>query len=506
MDFVSVDSIDLSKVVITDAITGEVIKNVFAAPKPYQEPTLETLLTNVFDEVRRVKEKFGEEAVVNYDECLSSVIRRMHCWPQLQVKKFFDKSGLTLLHNTYKRSNVSHFDRLYNECRSVVLDLNAPVGKNVILSLSNNIPERLTVDAYRVLQLPTDRCEMSFEGTTVAVYYHESTTNAEKSGWKFGTTSCPTIDSSRYFHPTKTHGNMLDEVLSEMFPGVEEPRTEFTNSLNKSYTYTFILVHHENGHLSDHSDIFGQKEYKALVHIGTRNRDSMEALDIGLEENRLAVNGMNYARVFSSPKDAIEWLNSSDTVHTNGFIVKRANGTLVKISSADMMIREEENLGHPNPWHNMMWVYCKNNPLYKVDTYMRKYLPKGSVKPVYYNGVRMSPTFIIHTGVCVMRDYLLQAYHNTTTYNVYTKRYTINKELDAQMSTIVRFHLAQLRFIQISTHTHKPLDAKAIYHYLCIHNSMKNKRLLINYFAKSGHMIGVPDQPLECLKVLDSNL
>ena len=474
----------------------------------YPDPTLDGLLTEVFAEMKRVTEKFGTDA--NPDDCLVNVIRRKHFWPQLQVKKFFDKSGLTLLHNTYKQSNTVHFNALYQECRSVVLDLTAPLGKNVIVSFSHSIPNRVKLDDYKKEVRPDDRCEMSFEGTTVTVYYHNN-------GWKFGTTSCPTVDSSRYFHPTKTHGQMLDEVCSMMVPPLEEAddetieRTEFnvrsslTSLLDPAYAYSFILVHHENGHLSDHSDIMGA-DYKCLVHIGTRSRSTMEMLDLAKDENKLESDSIRYAMVYAIPDEAIGWLENASSAHANGFVVKRADGTFLKVSTNELVTREEENLGHPNPWYNMVWVYCKNNPNYKVDTYVRKYLAKGTLQPVYYNGSRMTPTFIIHTTMCVIRDVLYQMYLNTTMFDPETKRYTVHKEYDAALAPVIRFHLAQLRFIQITSHSHKLIDGRTIYNYVCSQNTMKNQRILINYFAKFGHLFMLPHQAIECIKILDSSL
>jgi hypothetical protein len=43
-------------------------------------------------------------------------------------------------------------------------------------------------------------------------------------------------------------------------------------------------------------------------------------------------------------------------------------------------------------------------------------------------------------------------YLDTTFYNKYTERYTINRECNAELAPIIRFHLAQLRDIQMTTH------------------------------------------------------
>ena len=186
-----------------------------------------TNLTELLQEVKQIHSQCNTEDMANI---LIAVLRKHKIWPALQVKKFFKNKNLVLLHNTYKRTDVSHFQTLYDECRSVVLDMGAQ-DNHIVVSYTDMIPEHTSLSAYKhtlsksVLMPdgtqvdPTginDDCYEAFEGTVVTVYFYQDK-------WHFGTSTCPLVDSSRYFHPNKSHGQMVDEALAAIL-GVAAPK------------------------------------------------------------------------------------------------------------------------------------------------------------------------------------------------------------------------------------------------------------------------------------------
>lgn len=428
---------------------------------------------------------------------LLSILRKNHFWPALQMKRFFDKSGLVLLHNTYKRVDVDHFKDLYNECRSVVLDLDAAEGNNVIVNLTHSIPDRMTVEQYRQIKEDSDLCETAYEGTVVSVYHHNGK-------WYFGTTSCPNIDSSRFFHPTKTHGQMFDDVLQKMFPAVESDalRNEFTTHLDVNKAYAFVLVHHQNKHVVDYSAHFESAEYAELFHISSRDRINNE--EVTLEDDALKSLGIKYSEKFDSPNDAISALNCGNLA-MYGIIVKTHDNRLYKVSSDDVIRKEEFDLGNPNVWVNMLSVYVQTKPHFHVNDYIREYAPDLKF-PVDHNGRDLAPTYIIHTAVCTMRDIIFHHYMLTTVYNPQVKRFRMNKEVDASLPPIMRFHLAQLRHLQVNDHSHGFLTPRAIYNYICHHQTLKNIRNLINFFATESDNFNMSANQAQCFKVLSDQL
>lgn len=470
--------------------------------------------TNIHNFLTEVRD-YAEANEISNEESFATLLKTKHYWPALQWKKFHDRSGLILLHNTYKRTDVGAFEDLYNECRSVVLDLHAPPGENIVVTLANPIPTRFVETQYEDLMLYNDICNVSYEGTVITVYEYGGR-------WYFGTSSCPSVDTSRYFHPTKRHGTMFDEVLQEMFPDVvlqteeKEPvssetltnaqkahretlRSRFTSLLNPSKAYFFILVHHENQHIMDYTEDFGAK-YKKLIHIMTR--DKMSKQEDSLHEPAFAPYSSNilYSQQFESPIIAMEWLKAHPQSY--GIMVKRNDGKLLKISNSQINYREEEDLGNPNPWMNMLWVYVQNKPHYHVNDYIKKYCPNIAY-PVDQYGRTLAPVYMIHTVICTMRDCLYQCYRYTTRYYPQYNRWKMNKVLDEELPKIIRFHLSQLRNIQVTTHANEYITPHSIYHYICHHQTMQNLIKLIGFFADTReNTFNMSTKTIECFQIL----
>jgi hypothetical protein len=457
-------------------------------------------LKELLDAVWRKCESDGSLTPSNV---LLSLLREHHFWPALQVKKFFTEPGLVLLHNTYKRVDVSHFKELYDECRSVVLDMDAPAGQNVIVSFADHIPDRLVDSQYEAVATADDSCTECFEGTVVTVYHY-------KNKWHFGTSSCPTINSSRFRHPTATHGDMLDEALAEIFPMEEEMMSEegvsvtktlretFASHLDTGKAYAFVLVHHLNCHTTDYTHVFGA-EYAKLIHIATRDRATLAVEDI--RGRPLEHLGIKYPRTFDTPTEALTSLR--DGTMQYGFLAVTRDGTRFKVSRGEIVHREECDLGSGNPWVNMLWVFMQNRPDYHVQNYQEEFA-KDLVLPLDARGRSLSPTYLIYTCVCNMRDLLYQLYCNTTAYFPAYRRFKMNRDIDQTFPAIVRFHLAQLRHVQVQHHHHAFLSKKAVYHYLCFHQTLKNVRALVQFFAENEGYF--PGRAQECFRVLHAML
>ena len=484
-------------------------------------------LTELLQEVKQIHSQCPTEDMANI---LIAVLRKHKIWPALQVKKFFKNKNLVLLHNTYKRTDVSHFQALYDECRSVVLDMGATTN-HIVVSYTDMIPEHTSLSAYKhtlskSILMPdgtqvnptgiTDECYEAFEGTVITVYFYQDK-------WHFGTSTCPLVDSSRYFHPNKSHGQMLDDALAAIL-GVSAPspssfnfgvtssediRKAFTHYLNPACAYAFILVHHENKHVADYTQRFGEN-YTKLVHIVTRDRASNQTINTQLDAEIFA-HKIVYPYKFASSIEAVKFIEMS--VHKGnkdlyGFIANKSDGKRLKVSSDEISTREEFDLGNPNMWINMLHVYIQNKPHYKITNYQATYCPDLMV-PLNNRGQPLAPTYIIHTVICSIRDIVYQSYKNTTSFNANTKRFYIKKAEDAALAPIMRFHMAQLRNIQITTHDHAALSPHAIYHYICHHQTMKNLRLLIKYFASTWiieNPEGFPPRTTECFFHLDALL
>ena len=201
-----------------------------------------------------------------YANCLIMVLKKYHLWPNIKVKKFKNRSDIVLLHNNYKMGEVYEYRELYEQCRSIVLDFTLSFNNNVVVTYANSIPVRSDINTYMAnIYSDQDKCYEAYDGTMITVYNH----NGE---WHFGTSSCPDANSSKFSHPTKTHGNMFDEILYKYYgkqlteqelslaPNEVSKilRSKFVTPLNPEMAYEFIVVHYENIHIIDYTNVLGE--------------------------------------------------------------------------------------------------------------------------------------------------------------------------------------------------------------------------------------------------------
>jgi hypothetical protein len=433
--------------------------------------SIPSVLYNLLKETYNEHESTGE----NYSNSLLAVLRKNHYWPALQIKKFYGSTSMVLLHNTYKRTDTSDFQELYDICRSVIIDFSLPIGENIIVTYANSICNRISDIEYEQQAIDNDICEIAYDSTMVSVYYHNDK-------WYFGTTSCPSIDSSKFAHPTKKHGTMLNEILHEMFPNslsTESIREVFTNKLNKEYVYEFALVHFENTKFVDYSKELGD-HYKKLFHISTKKKGG---IPIDYKLNDIPV---LYPKKFNNYKDAIKELREKEQ-DIFGLIITRDNKKIFKVSLNMMIFKEDTDPGNPNPWRNMIWVYQQNRNDYHINDYIKQYT-SGIECPVDNFNKPMDPTYIIHTVFSTMKDILHNLYTVTTSYYPKYNRFKMDKILDKKLPPILQYHLAQLRHQQVTTYkdTKIILSNNAVFHYLCHCNNIKNIVALIDFFSQNS--------------------
>lgn len=475
---------------------------------------MDTIIENkpstIYDIIKETFEEHDKNMVnQSYANCLVKVLKKYHMWPSMRVKSFKNNEHLVLLHNTYYKFDLGHqYKEIYDQCRSVVLDFSLSINSNIVVSYASSIPERILLDTYKTICDPTDKFQEAYDGTMITCYFHDDI-------WHFGTSSCPNIDDSRFPHPTKSHGYMFNEILmsyyrnqftdDEIGSNNEEYlsnklRKLFTDNLNQSLAYEFVLVHHDNKHIIDYTDLYGEG-YKYLIHVNTKDRNTLAEVE---NSNQSLINiGVKYPVCFQNINEAE---NHIFTAKSYGFIVKSCkNGMkLYKISPNSVNYKESTDPCNPNVWHNILMVYMKNNKEYKICDYIKEYAPNIQL-PVDEKNRPIDPTYLIHTMISTLKDVLYNLYIATTTYNSKTNRFKMNKELDSQFPPIIRYHLAQLRYRQQNTCQNKFLQPTDIYYYICHCNTVKNIKLLINLLATSG-CYNIDARPALCLSILNSVL
>lgn len=445
-------------------------------------------IQNVNDLINAVylenEEKYGD-AVLN-------VLKKNHLFPSLKVKKFKDNSNLVLIHNTYKRNDTKEYQELYDQCRSIILDFSKSVNNNIVVTYANSIPVRSDIQTYINTHYDAnDKCYMALDGTMITVYNYNGV-------WHFGTTSCANINSSKFSHPTKTHGAMLDEVLYEIYnnmvdindPNISQTlRNLFTINLDPLISYEFVLIHYENKHIVSYENELGLN-YKFLFHINSKNRITLQ--ELAINEQPLLNLGIKYSIYFNTPEEAINYLNTDTNCY--GIIIKKPN-LIYKITKDEILKREEVDSCNPNIWYNFLYVYMLNKKNYKIINYINDYAPQ-------FTSI-VNPDEFITSAMNILNNLLYNLYIGTTKYYPKYGRFKADMDVDRKLNSLIRFHLAQLRHQQITLYKESILKKEDINNYLCHSNNIKNIKNLINYFGNNGVLLfNLPPEDANILNTL----
>jgi len=428
----------------------------------------------------------------DYPSVLLSILKEKHLWPSIKIKKFKNDKNLCLLHNSYKRDDITEYRELYDECRSIILDFSKSIGNNVVINYAHSIPQRLSIENYINHNYNSnDESYIAMDGTLITTYYHNGI-------WFFGSSCCPDINSSKFSHPSKTHGYMLDEVLYEIYKNkvdINDPnisttlRNLFTSNLSPLYSYVFVLIHHENRHIIDYKKEFGE-DFKFLYHLNTKNRLSLVDEDISIKP--LEYLGIKYPYKFAKIEDAINFVSTNE----NAIIVKR-NNQLFKIANSHSLHLEEVHSNNYNIFYNLFYVYMLQKPNYSVIDYINEFYPSQTFAT--------NPLEDIHMIFMMMSEVIYNLYISTTNYYPKYKRFKVNLDVDRTLTPVIRFHLAQLRNQQTTAYSKAIITKEEVYNYLCHMNNIKNIKKLVFHFSTTN-IYNIPIEVLEVFKRTLTNI
>jgi hypothetical protein len=428
----------------------------------------------------------------DYPSILLTILKEKHLWPYIKIKKFKNDKNLCLLHNSYKRDDVIEFKELYDECRSIILDFSKSIGNNVVINYAHSIPQRLSIENYVNNNYnPNDECYLAMDGTLITTYFHNGT-------WFFGSSCCPDINSSKFSHPSKTHGYMLDEALYEIYKNnvnisdvniSATLRNLFTSNLSPLYSYVFILLHHENKHIIDYKNELGDN-FKLLFHINTKNR--LTLIDEDISSKPLEYLGIRYPLKFLNVDEAIKFVSTNE----NSFIIKR-NNQLIKVANNKSLHLEEVHSNNHNMYYNILYVYMLQKPNYSIIEYINEFYPS--------NTFSTNPQEEINLLFMTMSEVIYNLYIATTNYYPKYKRFKVNLDVDKTLTPVIRFHLAQLRNQQVKSYTKAIITKQEVFNYLCHTNNIKNIKKLILHFSTTN-IYNIPNEIIEVFKRIQSYL
>ncbi|MBA42799.1 MAG: hypothetical protein CMF62_02180 [Magnetococcales bacterium] len=222
--------------------------------------------------------------------------------------------------------------------------------------------------------------EQCYEGTTLLVFNHND-------NWYVSTRRC--LDASKSFwNHSISYREMFDEAIKDKFT---------LDSLDKTCTYTFVLVHYLNKNIVNYNS-FGD-EYCEVIHTQTKRNFTNEEVTKTIENVKTSTK-----KEFESLEKLMKNLNELDATYrknkkicSEGYIVKYKN----YIGKLQPLIYQEISEMKPNN-SNINQVYLELYQTNKLD----QFLP-------YFTFYVKSIKQRIHNSMKTITQEFLDIYHAT---------------------------------------------------------------------------------------------
>ena len=221
------------------------------------------------------------------------------------MSKDYSENNMTILYNKY---NTKHKTKLELECRSVIID--RTTRKIICYSCSTPIynNDATKYIKYNKIKIEETDVYICYEGSLLSVFnYNEK--------WYVATRKCIYNNESE---KTGKYKMFLDVLEKDGYDFIS-----FTNTLDTSKSYNFVLIHHLNENIVDYKSQFGN-DYTKLCFISARNSDMSE---IKLEEVRITLS----PNIFLPAK-----LDMSENVLTKDINSPTYEGIIIKIKQPNM--------------------------------------------------------------------------------------------------------------------------------------------------------------------------
>jgi len=200
--------------------------------------------------------------------------------------------------------------------------------------------------------------------------------------------------------------------------------------------------------------------------------------------------------LFKNANDAIEYLNNNPM----SFIIVKKEQRLYKVSTDKILHLEEVNANNYNIWYNLIYVYMLQKPNYNINEYLKEFIKEDQIETYKDSYENINMTF---KTIC---DLLYNLYVATTNYYPKYKRFKVNLDLDKTLAPVFRFHLAQLRYKQVSLYTKGIIKQEEVFKYLCHSNNIKNIKKIINHLSIAKNKYDIPTDVINKIVELNKNL
>ena len=173
-----------------------------------------------------------------------------------------DDSNLVIISNNYTKK-INTLSELEKECRSLIID---KTTLKIICYTYDDIYYNQDAKNYflknNIKEYDIQEC---FEGTLLSIFYYNDK--------RFMSTRQCLDAKESLWSSNKSYYDLFLECINLSFE-------DFTNHLKPEYNYFFVLLHHENKNIVDYSDYFKNANYKEIVHILTRNQNTLSEIDL----------------------------------------------------------------------------------------------------------------------------------------------------------------------------------------------------------------------------------
>lgn len=184
--------------------------------------------------------------------------------PLNTIKNLYDKhnimskdyNNMTILYNKY---NTKHKTKLELECRSVIID--KTTNKIICYSCPTPIYNNEATNYIKRNESLMSSAEvyLCYEGSLLSIFYYNNT-------WYVSTRKCIYSNTSEKEGKYKMFSDVLEKDGYTF--------DTFTNTLETSKSYHFVLIHHLNENIVDYKTEFGE-EYTKLCFISARDITTM---------------------------------------------------------------------------------------------------------------------------------------------------------------------------------------------------------------------------------------
>lgn len=372
-------------------------------------------------------------------------------------------SDLVILFNNYNDLFQSKINQVL---RSVVISKN---NKNIVsyscaTPLENN--EGVNYLLRNSLEENKPVITECYEGTFMSLFNYEGK-------WYLSTRKCLDANESKF--KEKSYFEMFENVLKL---GGFESFEKFTETLNTSLNYYFILLDSENINIVDYSFIFGE-DYHKLVFVYCRDSEQ-NIVDDTIELNEYIIK----PKVF----DDVSYLDEYNDKHqwelpakSEGLVLRYNDETLIKLQSLDYQFAKAVGTDN-NIYLGMMKMY----QLDKLDDYINYKDNKEKFEKI---------TNPLNTSESYLTLGMINSVFRTLTteiYECYSNLYNDNAlPVDADFYQILpseyRYFMFKIRGIHYKKiNNNKVLSEKDVYYLLKktdiekIYSLMRMRKLMLN--------------------------